>query len=55
MKRYISIVAAIMLVSIYAASSSAVKQITMNPGNGFVNTVLPLNEAFEKKTGLVLI
>jgi phosphate transport system substrate-binding protein len=55
MKRYIFVVAAIMLVSIYAASSSAVKQITMNPGNGFVNTVLPLNEAFEKKTGITII
>jgi phosphate transport system substrate-binding protein len=44
-----------MLISIYAASSSAVKQITMNPGKGFFNSVLPLNEAFEKKTGIKVI
>jgi phosphate transport system substrate-binding protein len=55
MKRYIFSVALIMLISIYAASSSAVKQITMNPGKAFVNSALPLNEAFEKKTGIKVI
>lgn len=54
MKRYIFIVAAIMLVSIYAASSSAVKQITMNPGM-FAGSAIALNEAFEEKTGVKVI
>jgi phosphate transport system substrate-binding protein len=55
MKRYIFLVAAIMLISIYAASSSAVKQITMNPGKMFAGSALALNEAFEKKTGVKVI
>ena len=55
MKRYIFLVAAIMLISIYAASSSAVKQITMNPGGQLIDTIPHVKEAFEKKTGIKVI
>ncbi len=55
MKRFIFFVAVIMLVSVFAASSSAVNQITMNPGKAFVDSVQPVNEAFEKKTGIKVI